>query len=131
MKKKIILTLLFIISLIPMLFSQYGGEKGVQEISGLINLLNPIGIISCIIFFIGVWLPIKNKIINKVLKILGVFGILLSEIFNFLTWYIPNYEKSISLQYSFNNVFPAFYIGLIISGCMLIAYFIIDKKIMD
>ena len=63
-----------------MLFSQYGGEKGVQEISGLINLLNPIGIISCIIFFIGVWLPIKNKIINKVLKILGVFGILLSEI---------------------------------------------------
>ena len=46
MKKKIILTAAFIISLLPMLLNQYGGRKGVQEISGLINLLNPIGIVS-------------------------------------------------------------------------------------
>lgn len=129
MKKKIILSVLFIISLVPMLFNQYGGAKGVQEISGLINLLNPIGIISFILFFIGVWLPFKNKKINKILNILGVFGIVLSEIYKFLTWYIPNYESSISLQHSLNNVFPAFYIGLLISVCMVIIYFIIDKKI--
>ena len=131
MKKKIILSVLFIISLIPMLFSQYGGVKGVREASGLINLFNPVGIISCILFFVGIWLPLKNKTINKILGVLGVWGIVISEIYKFLTWYIPNYEKKISLQYSFNNVFPEFYIGLAISLCMIVAYFIIDSKIKE
>lgn len=131
MKKKIILSVLFIISLIPMLFSQYGGVKGVREASGLINLFNPVGIISCILFFVGICLPLKNKTINKILGVLGVWGIVISEIYKFLTWYIPNYEKKISLQYSFNNVFPEFYIGLAISLCMIVAYFIIDSKIKE
>mgnify|MGYP001625381817 CR=1 FL=1 len=131
MKKKIVLSVLFIVSLIPMLFNQYGGAKGVQEISGLINLLNPIGIISFILFFIGIWLPFKNKRINKILGVLGALGMVLSEIYKFLTWYIPNYEGSTSLQYSLNNVFPEFYIGLIVSVCMVIAYFIIDIKIKE
>ena len=41
MKKRIVLSALFIIGLVPMLFNQYGGAKRIQEISGLINLLNP------------------------------------------------------------------------------------------
>jgi len=65
MKKKIILTIAFAISLLPMLLNQYGGMKGVQEISGLINLYNPIGIISVLFFIIGVWIPFKNKKINN------------------------------------------------------------------
>ena len=60
--KRIILTILFIMSLLPMLMNQYGGLKGVQEISGLINLFNPIGIVSVIIFFIGVWFPLNITI---------------------------------------------------------------------
>lgn len=40
MKKKIILSIAFIFSLLPMLLNQYGGAKGVQEISGLVNLFN-------------------------------------------------------------------------------------------
>ena len=64
MKKKSILTIAFIISLLPMLLSQYGGMKGVQEISGLMNLLSPIGIISALLFIIGVWGAFKNKKIN-------------------------------------------------------------------
>ena len=52
MKKKIKLTIAFLVSLLPMLLNQYGGKKGVQEISGLINLLNPIGIISVLLFII-------------------------------------------------------------------------------
>ena len=66
MKKKIILTIAFLISLLPMLLDQYGGMKGVQEISGLINLFNPIGIISVLLFIIGVWVSLKNKKINKI-----------------------------------------------------------------
>lgn len=50
MKKKMILSIAFLISLLPMLFNQYGGLKGVQEITGLINLLNPIGMVSVILF---------------------------------------------------------------------------------
>ena len=55
MKKKIKLTIAFLISLLQMLLNQYGGMKGVQKISGLINLFNPIGIISVLLFIIGVW----------------------------------------------------------------------------
>ena len=47
MKKKIILSIAFIISLLPMFLNQYGELKGVQEITGLINLLNPIGMGVC------------------------------------------------------------------------------------
>ena len=61
MKKKIILTIAFLISLLPMLLDQYGGMKGVQEISGLINLFNPIVIISVLLFIIGVWVSLKKQ----------------------------------------------------------------------
>ena len=59
MKKKIILSTAFIISLLPMLLNQYGGAKGVQEITGLINLLNPIGLVSVALFVVGVWFPFE------------------------------------------------------------------------
>lgn len=130
MKKKTVLSMLFIISLIPMLFNQYGGAKGVQEITGLINLFNPVGIISFILFFI-IWLPLKNNKVNRILGATGVIGIVLSEIFTFLTWYIPIDEDSISLKHSLNNAFPEFYIGLIVSLCMVAIYFVIDKKVIN
>ena len=37
MKKKAVLTVAFIFSLLPMLLNQYGGARGVQEITGLIT----------------------------------------------------------------------------------------------
>lgn len=64
MKKKVILSVAFLISLLPMLMNQYGGLKGVQEITGLINLLNPIGIISVLLFAFGVWVPLKKQALN-------------------------------------------------------------------
>ena len=129
MKKKIIITILFIISLLPMLLNQYGGAKGIQEISGIGNLLNPIGIISFILFFIGVWLPLKNKKANKILGGLGVLGIVISEIYQFLTWHIQNITGKMSIQNSINFAFPEFYIGLVISVTMIVAYFIIDNLV--
>ena len=62
-------------SLLPMLMNQYGGLKGVQEITGLINLLNPIGIMSVVVFLLGVWVPFKKDIIGKILGGIGVIGI--------------------------------------------------------
>ena len=64
MKKKILLTTAFIISLLPMLMNQYGGLKCVQEITGVINLLNPIGVSATILFFVGVWFSFQKRALD-------------------------------------------------------------------
>lgn len=127
MRKKIILTVAFLISLLPMLLNQYGGMKGVQEISGLINLFNPIGIISVLLFIVGVWVSFKHKKINKILGTLGTIGIVVSEIYNFFTWHIMNITGKMSIHNSIEFAFPEFYIGLVISLIMMLYYFSIDK----
>lgn len=104
MKKKIILSIAFLISLLPMLFNQYGGLKGVQEITGLINLLNPIGIVSVILFVLGVWFPVKKRVVSKSLGALGVIGIVVSEIYKFLTWHTLTVTGEVSLQNSIPRV---------------------------
>lgn len=131
MKKKIILTIAFVISLLPMLLKQYGGMKGVQEISGLINLYNPIGIISVLFFIIGVWIPFKNKKINKIFGGLGVVGIVISEIYNFFTWHIMNITGKMSIHNSIEFAFPEFYIGLATSLIMIFIYLCIDKLVKE
>ena len=127
MKKKIILTIAFLISLLPMLLNQYGGMKGVQEISGLINLFNPIGVISVLLFIIGIWISFKNKKINKVFGALGTIGIVVSEIYEFFTWHIMTITGKISIHNSIEFAFPEFYIGLLFSLIMILIYFYIDK----
>ena len=129
MKKKIILSAAFIVSLLPMLANQYGGLKGVQEITGLINLLNPIGIVSAVLFFIGVLVPFKDKSNNTTLGGLGAMGMVTSEIYKFLTWHVQTITGEISLRHSMQLAFPAFYIGLAVSFAMVIAYFVIEENV--
>lgn len=129
MKKKIALTVVFIISLLPMLMNQYGGMKGVQEITGLVNLLNPIGIVSVVLFVVGVWMPFKKQIIGKILGALGTMGIVVSEIYNFFTWHVMTITGEISIHHSIEFAFPEFYIGLAVSFIMVVVYFVIDKKL--
>lgn len=131
MKKKCILTLAFIVSLLPMLLNQYGGMKGVQEISGLINLLNPIGIISVVLFAIGVWVPLKKPILNKTLGAMGTIGMVVSEIYKFFTWHVMTITGEISFQNSVMLAFLEFYVGLVVSVIMVVVYFIFDKKVND
>lgn len=128
MKKKILLSIGFIISLLPMLLPQYGGLKGVQEITGLINLMNPIGIPSVLLFFSGVWLPFKKQVTNKVFCILGTVGIVISEVYEFFTWHVMNITGKVSIYHSIRFAFPEFYFGLLVSLCMIAAYFVIDEK---
>lgn len=127
--KQVILTILFIMSLMPMLLYQFGGMRSVQEISGLIILLSPITIVSIILFFLGIWFKFKNKITNKILGGIGVVGIVISEIYEFFTWYTIGITKDINLSNSINLAFPEFYIGLLISIIMVFIYFFIDKII--
>lgn len=129
--KRIILTILFITSLLPMLLNQYGGLKGVQEITGLINLFNPIGIISVVLFALGIWLPLKSDTVSKILGGVGVIGIVISEIYKFFTWHILNITGEMNIHNSIEFAFPEFYVGLVISITMVIIYFFIDKIIKE
>ena len=131
MKKKIILSVTFVISLLPMLMNQYGGMRGVQEITGMINLLNPIGIISVVLFIIGVWMSFKKPIINTVLGALGTIGIVISEIYKFFTWHVMTITGEVSIRNSLQLAFPEFYFGLLVSVAMVAAYFDIHKKVVD
>lgn len=118
MRKKIFLTAAFIVSLIPMIANQYGTFRGVNEVSGLINLWNPIGIIAVIVFLVGVWVPFKNPKINKTLGLIGLIGVILAEIYTFLTWQ----NAGFNLSQSFESAFPEFYLGLITSTLMIVIY---------
>ena len=131
MKKKTILSILFTVSLLPMLLNQYGGRRGVQEITGLVNLLNPIGIIAVALFVIGVWVPFKKEIVGKVLGALGVIGIVASEVYKFFTWHVLTITGELSFQHSIIFAFPEFYIGLAVSMAMVITYFIVVCKCKD
>ena len=126
MKKKAILSIAFVSSLLPMLLNQYGGLKGVQEITGLINLVNPIGILAVVLFAVGVWFPFKNQLIGKTLGAFGTLGIIASEIYKFFTWHVMTISGEISIQHSIRFAFPEFYFGLIVSLSMVVAYFTID-----
>lgn len=100
-----------------------------QEITGMINLLNPIGITSVLVFIVGVWMPFKKKTINTVLGALGTIGMVISEIYKFFTWHVMNITGEVSLRHSIEFAFPEFYIGLIVSLAMVVAYFVMDKRI--
>ena len=126
MKKKIALSAAFLVSLLPMLLKQYGGARGVQEITGLINLQNPIGILSMILFALGVWIPFQLPLVGRVLGVSGVIGIVISEIYEFLTWHIMTITGEFSIRHSIQLAFPEFYFGLFVSLAMLFAYFFID-----
>ena len=133
MKKQCILSAAFLVSLMPMLLNQYGGMKGVQEITGMINLLSPnvfpIGIIAVVLFFVGVWAPFEKKSTGKVLGVLGVIGIVAAEIYTFFTWHVLTITGEVSVQHSLEFAFPEFYLGLAVSVLMVVAYFVIDRKI--
>ena len=131
MKKKRILTIFFLGSLLPMLMNQYGGMKGVQEITGLINLCNPIGIAAVILFFSGVWVPFKSPETGTALGGLGVVGMVVSEVYQFFTWHIMTITGKFSFISSVRLVFPEFYIGLIVSMLMIGVYFWIRHRMPD
>ena len=128
LKNKIKLTIAFALSLLPMLLSQYGGMRGIQEISGLINLTNPIGLLALVLFLVGVWVPFENKKTGWAMGILGTIGMVISEIYNYFTWYALTITGEISLKNSILLAFPEFYLGLVVSVFMVVVYLLIAKR---
>ena len=84
-----------------------------------------------LVFFAGVWASFENEKINKILGILGTIGIVVSEIYEFLTWHIMNITGKMSIQNSIEFAFPEFYVGLLISLIMIFVYLCIDKIVKE
>lgn len=125
MKKKVILSVMFIICLVPMLFYQYSALNGLHEISNFTNLFNPISTASVILFLVGTWLPFKNKTISKVLEISGVLLIFHAEIYTYFTYFPQIYEDVKNSTNSFFNFIFVFFI----SALLILLYLFIDKKL--
>lgn len=119
MKKKIIMTCLLFISLSTMCFQWFGGKSGVQDISGLILLHNPIAVTCIVLSFIGIWECFKEN--SYILTCIGLLGIALMEIYEFLTWHILTITGHFDLQVSFHQCYPYFFIALL---CTLATFFI-------
>ena len=128
MKKKLVFTAAFAISLAPMLLSQYGGMRGVQEISGLLNLSNPIGMVAFVAFIVGVWVPFQNKKTGWIFGLVGTVGMVLSEVYNYFTWHVLTITGEISLENSIMLALPEFYLGLVVSILMVVVYLVIPLK---
>ena len=128
LKNKIKITIVFALSLLPMLLSQYGGMRGVQEISGLLNLSSPIGIVALIAFIVGMWVPFQNEKTGWTFGLIGTIGIVLSEVYNYFTWHVLTITGEISLKNSIMLAFPEFYLGLVVSVLMVVVYLFITKK---
>jgi hypothetical protein len=128
MKKKLILTIVFVISLAPMLLSQYGGMRGVQEISGLLNLSSPIGMVALIAFIVGVWVPFQNEKTGWTFGLIGTIGMVLSEVYNYFTLHVLTITGEISLKNSIMLSFPEFYLGLVVSVLMVVVYLVLTKN---
>lgn len=131
MKKKLTVSVLFVISLVPMLFPQFGGRRGVQEISGLIQLFHPFGVLSVLLFVLGVWVPFQRRFLNRVLATCGMAGIVFSELYQFFTWHILTITGKFSLQSSVSLAFPAFYLGLCVSLLMIAVYWFLERRMRE
>ncbi len=125
LKTRIFLTVAFLISLVPMSSIQFG-IPGINERTGWTNLLNPIGIASALIFLVTLWAPLDklkisiNKRIARILGFVGLLGIVVAEILNFIFADSPN--SYISLEHSLEYATSYFFLGLFVSIAMIVIY---------
>lgn len=128
MKRKLFWTAALAASLLPMLLSQYGGARGVQEIRGCINLLNPIAPVAAVLFLFGVWAPLRGRTAGHALRSAGACGMVLAELYTFLTWHIETITGAFSLQSSVRLAFPEFYLGLAVSLALAAASLLCGRR---
>lgn len=114
MWQKITLSVMLAANIILMFMPWFGAMKGVQEISGIIVLKNPVTIISILAVLAGVWIKPIEKIRNYFIYS-GFAGIIAVEVYEFFTWYTHTINPSIGFFKSFTFAFPEFYLGLVVT----------------
>ncbi len=119
MKKKILMTLIFILCLSTMLFPWFGKMQGMDDISGLILLKNPVAVTCIILTFIGIWTDFGKN--SEIIGAIGLIGIIIMEIYEFLTWHILTITGHFDLNLSIHSSYPEFYLAIL---CTFITYII-------
>lgn len=127
-KRKIILTGVFVFSLLPMFLSWFGIARGVQEIKGLIVLGNPVTLWCSIAFLICTWVNVEREKIRTVISTVSLSGIICVEIFEFFAWHYNEITPQYSWSVSFQIAYPEFYFGFSVSVAMLIFYLIYGRN---
>lgn len=120
MKRKIVMTFIFIMSLSTMAMTWFGGQRGVQEISGFIMMNNPIAVTCIILTFIGIWAEWGYT--SYMLSWIGLTGLIAMEIYEFLTWHILTISGTFNLSISFDLCYPEFFIALMSTFITFLIY---------
>ena len=112
-KQKIFLSITFIVSLLP-LFAIHYGVKDINAIYGWKANLLPIGLPAILLFFLGLWAPIKSA------SLVGVIGMVISEIIGLIFMHLPG--EGINLSYALEHATIFFWISLMVSIMMVFIY---------
>lgn len=129
-KRRIILVLAFLLSFIPMGFMQFGGANASVFVPGLLHLYHPLTILAILLYFVALFVPLKKKNLNHRLGMIALLMILFVELYNYFTWFDPNflYLKQGKFSMAFSRALPMFYVGFAVSVAMLLFYVLFTKK---
>lgn len=116
MKKKLLITCLFLVNII-MMFSIWFQSEHIY-IKGTILFENPIAFTCILLSLLGVWI---NHHYGEVLTTLGWLGLFLMQIYEFLTWHIRMYGGGFNLGLSLKLCEFNFFIAVILC---IVTYFI-------
>jgi hypothetical protein len=122
--EKLVITLIFAVSLLPMQLSWFGVFRGVDEVQGTIVLFYPVTILCILAFLISIWINFKNKTSLKYVSQISLLGIVGVEIYKFLTWDRYIFIGHFDLAQDFRQVYPEFYFGISVSLVTLVLYII-------
>ena len=126
MKKKILMICLLLLNCVAMTFPWFKTVDGNQNIYGFILLQNPIALTCLLSCFIGIWMKYRY---SHILETIGWLGIIIMQIYEFLTWHIRTGGGSINLQLSCHLAYSYFYLAVMISIISYIIYKIYFYKI--
>ena len=125
-KKQNMILVLFLLSLLPMGLSQYGGGREMQTLPGLIALFSLEGFFALVAAFLGITRLLPSRRLNRVFSLLGLLGIIGAEIETFFTWHYQTITGEISLRLSLQFSYPEFWIGLTVSCMMVPVYALLE-----
>lgn len=130
MKKKVILALAYLFSMMPMLFHPYASVVEAKQLPNINPIYQPIAGIAILVFFLGVFVTFKNKKITSVLRYGGVIGIILAQLMSYqqLHHYLFMHQTH---NINTHLVFIEVYLWMMISIMMLIFLWIVENRLHD
>lgn len=119
MKNKVLMIGILMINCLIMFFPWFKGINGSQVIYGTIMLENPIAV-TCLLFcFIGIWI---RQEYGQIIENIGWIGMIVMQIYEFLTWHIRIAGGNIDIQLSSTLAYSNFYLAVICSIISFIIY---------